>query len=168
MVRGRKLAGLLAESIFRDSQLEAVIVGLGMNVNTDLAAAPDFDAPATSLRLELGYAVDRLLLLISYLDGVARRYGRLKEGSPYEEWVARLSTLGQHVTVCLWGQLTPNADAGATGSPATWSGLAEGVDADGALLLRTSDGRLHRLLAADVRLQTPAPPQVSPKAAEDG
>jgi BirA family biotin operon repressor/biotin-[acetyl-CoA-carboxylase] ligase len=168
MVRGCKLAGLLAESVFKGAQIEAVIVGLGINVNTDFAPAPDFDAPATSLRLELGYTVDRLPLLISYLDGVARRYACLNEESPYEEWVSRLATLGQHVTVRLGGPLAPNANARAAGSPATLSGLAEGVDAEGALLLRASDGTVHRLLAADVRLGSSAPPQVSSKAAEDG
>lgn len=152
MVGGRKLAGLLAESIFRGDQLEAVVVGLGLNVNTDFTNAPPFIAAATSLRLELGHPVDRLSLLRAYLDGIARRYARLKEGhSPYNEWSRRLATLGQPVTARLDNQAT----AAQGGPPQYLAGVAQGVDADGALLLRTADGTVHRLLAADVSLRDP-------------
>jgi biotin-(acetyl-CoA carboxylase) ligase len=39
-------------------------------------------------------------------------------------------------------------------STATFVGVAEGVDEEGALLLRTEDGTLHRLLAGDVTLSS--------------
>lgn len=139
-VAGRKLAGLLTESAFQGDHLEFVVVGLGLNVNTDFSDAPPFITPATSLQLELGQPVDRLELLVAYLDGVAQRYARLKEGSsPHKEWVSRLAILGQPVTAHLDNR--------------TLSGLAQGVDADGALLLRTADGTVHRLHAADVSLR---------------
>jgi BirA family biotin operon repressor/biotin-[acetyl-CoA-carboxylase] ligase len=140
VIGGRKLAGLLTESAFQGDQLDFAVVGLGLNFNTDLADAPQFLAPATSLRIELGQPLDRLELLLAYLNGVARRYARLKTGtSPHKEWASRLSTLGQSVTAHLGDQ--------------TLSGLAQGVDADGALLLRAADGTVHRLLAADVSLR---------------
>jgi BirA family biotin operon repressor/biotin-[acetyl-CoA-carboxylase] ligase len=167
LVRGRKLAGLLAESVFKGSDIEAVVVGLGINVNTDFTAAPEFITSVTSLQLELGYPVDRLPLLISYLGGVARRYALLKDKSPYEEWVSRLATLGQSVTVHLSDRDRPGTGADGDAAPTVLSGLAEGVDADGALLLRTSDGSVHRLLVGDVSLSHDAAPQVLKRAAED-
>jgi BirA family biotin operon repressor/biotin-[acetyl-CoA-carboxylase] ligase len=140
IVNGRKLAGLLTESAVKVDRLDFAVVGLGMNVNADFANAPSFIVPATSLRLELGRAVDRLELLVAYLNDVARRYARLKGGeSPRGEWASRLITLGQPVTAHLGEE--------------TLSGLAQGVDADGALLLRTADGTVYRLLAADVSLR---------------
>jgi BirA family biotin operon repressor/biotin-[acetyl-CoA-carboxylase] ligase len=152
MIGGRKLAGLLAESIFGGDQLQAVVVGMGINVNTDFTNAPPFMAPATSLRLELGRPVNRLSLLVAYLDGIARRYAQLQEGhSPFDEWANRLATLGQQVTARLGKQT-----ATGTGEPSQYlSGIAQGVDVDGALLLRTADGTVHRLLAADVSLREP-------------
>jgi biotin-(acetyl-CoA carboxylase) ligase len=39
------------------------------------------------------------------------------------------------------------------------SGLAEGIDADGALLVRCDDGRTERVLAGDVTLQEPPGPE---------
>lgn len=152
MVGGRKLAGLLAESTFKGDQLEAVVVGMGVNVNTDFTNAPPFIAPATSLRLELGQPVDRFSLLMAFLDGIARRYAQFKEGhSPYDEWASRLATLGQQVTARLGKQT-----AAEPGEPFQYlSGVAQGVDVDGALLLCTADGIVHRLLAADVSLREP-------------
>ena len=149
IVGGRKLAGLLAESIFEGDRLDSVIVGLGLNVNTDFSGAPRLIAPATSLQLELGRRVNRLPLLVSYLDGVARRYAQLKGGtSPYDEWVSRLATVGQHVTAHVSEQT-----ALSKGTSPHLAGVAQGVDVDGALLLRTADGTVHRLLAADVSLE---------------
>lgn len=153
LVYSQKLAGLLAESIFRGDHLKAAIVGLGINVNTDFTQAPAFIAPATSLRCELESPVARLPLLISYLDGVAQRYTQLKEGeSPYAEWADRLVTLGQRVTAHVACQITDDG-ARKDAPPQHLAGVAEGVDTDGALLLRTDDGTLHRLLAADVSLE---------------
>jgi BirA family biotin operon repressor/biotin-[acetyl-CoA-carboxylase] ligase len=147
LVGGRKLAGLLTESAIQGQRLEFVVVGLGLNANTDLGHAPPLMAPATSLWQELGQRVDRLALLVAYLDGVARRYARLDQQSPYDEWASRLVTLGQHVTVHLDDQ--------------TLSGLAQGVDADGALLLRIAPGTVQRLFAADVSLRGAPPRQTS-------
>jgi BirA family biotin operon repressor/biotin-[acetyl-CoA-carboxylase] ligase len=164
LVRGRKLAGLLAESAYTGDRLDAVIVGLGINVNTDFGSAPPFMDAATSLRLELGHPVDRLPLLVAYLDGVAQRYARFKGGAlPFDEWVNRLVTVGQYVTAVVGTQTAPSPDAVGGVSPQRLSGLAEGVDVDGALLLRTSDGSVHRLLAADVSLQYPSPDHSTPQ-----
>jgi BirA family biotin operon repressor/biotin-[acetyl-CoA-carboxylase] ligase len=154
IIQDRKLAGLLVESVFKGAFLEAVVVGMGMNVNTDFVGAPSFIAPATSLWLELGRPVDRLQLLIAYVNGVDRRYSRLKTGTgPHDEWASRLVTVGQYLTTRLGEQ--------------SLSGVAEGVDVDGALLLRTADGNLHRLLAADVTLRHQEPPKVTPRASDD-
>ena len=152
LIRNRKLAGLLAESIYSGSHLKAVIVGLGINVNTDFAQAPAFIAPATSLRCELKSPVCRSSLLVRYLDEVGRRYAALNNGtSPYAEWADRLATLGQRVTArAAHKAADKSAEIDATARYIT--GIAERVDTDGALLLRTDDGALHRLLAADVSI----------------
>jgi BirA family biotin operon repressor/biotin-[acetyl-CoA-carboxylase] ligase len=152
LVHNRKLAGLLAESIYRGNHLEAVIIGVGINVNTDFAQAPAFIAPATSLRCELKSPVCRSSLLVRYLDEVDRRYAALKNGtSPYTEWADRLATLGQRVTA-RWARHTAEKSARSDATARFAIGIAERVDIDGALVLRTDDGALHRLLAADVSI----------------
>jgi len=137
----RKLGGILTETGVIGERLDFVVVGIGVNVNVPLQALPDLAPDATSILAETGRRVDRAVLLATLLAGVEERYRRLRAGdSPYAEWAARLATLGKSVMATLpQGRL---------------AGVAEGVDEDGALLLRTSDGVLHRLLAGDVTLSS--------------
>jgi BirA family transcriptional regulator, biotin operon repressor / biotin---[acetyl-CoA-carboxylase] ligase len=70
LVRGRKVAGILAEA-----SEGRVVLGIGVNVSQaagELPAEPR--TPATSLLLETGRAVDRAELLVALLDRLERRY----------------------------------------------------------------------------------------------
>ena len=131
---------ILAETGVVDDRLEHTIVGIGINVNVPRDLLPTLAPDATSLLAETGEPVERALLLAGILDGVERRYAALCGGdNPHLEWAGRLATLGQAVE--------------ALTSQGTLAGVAESVDEDGALLLRTPDGTLHRLLAGDVSLR---------------
>ncbi|MDY6877996.1 MAG: biotin--[acetyl-CoA-carboxylase] ligase [Chloroflexota bacterium] len=135
----RKLAGVLTETGVTGEQLEFVIVGIGINVNVEPERLSTLAPAATSILTERGRPVDRVTLLIALLSGVEQRYTALRAGeNPHQEWAARLATLGQPVK--------------ATTSAGVLTGVAESVDEDGALLLRTMDGALHRLAAGDVTL----------------
>jgi BirA family biotin operon repressor/biotin-[acetyl-CoA-carboxylase] ligase len=70
LVRGRKVAGILAEA-----SEGRVVFGIGVNVSQvagELPAEPR--TPATSLLLETGREVDRAELLVALLDRLERRY----------------------------------------------------------------------------------------------
>jgi BirA family biotin operon repressor/biotin-[acetyl-CoA-carboxylase] ligase len=135
----RKLAGVLTETGVMGERLDFIVVGIGVNVNVEPEVLPNLAPNATSILAEVMRPVDRLALLATLLGGVERRYEALYAGeSPHREWAARLATLGQPVRV--------------TTSEGALIGVAESVDGDGALLLRTPDGELRRLLAGDVTL----------------
>lgn len=161
LLEGKKLGGVLTELGFAhtpanwhsasggDHQdvLAWAIVGVGLNVNVDFTSRairlhwPELADVAISLSAFLGRPVPRLPLLQSYLSGVETRYEALRaQDSPYQEWVERLATLGQQVTVG-----TPHG---------VYQGLAEGVDEAGALLLRLPDDRVQRVLTGDVTLRS--------------
>ncbi len=141
LIAGAKAGGMLTEIELDGAQVEYAIVGIGLNVNLDPALLPgDLSVPATSLRHELGSEVARLPLLWALLQRIEHRYTALKAGhSPHGEWASRLVTLGKPVSV--------------SGSGTVLEGVAEGVDADGALLVRAGDGRVERVLAGDVSLR---------------
>lgn len=140
LIGGRKLGGILTEVDLRGDRVEHAVVGIGLNVNLDPGQIPqDLPVPATSLSQELGRPVDRLALLRFLLQAVEDRYVALCRGeSPHGEWAQRLITLGQPVVVQQGGE--------------PLVGVAEGVGADGALLLRLPDGRQVRILAGDVSM----------------
>jgi BirA family biotin operon repressor/biotin-[acetyl-CoA-carboxylase] ligase len=142
LIDGRKVCGILTELDLVGSHLDYVIVGIGINVNVDLAAAPPLMSPATSLLAETGHTTSRLELLIALLANLERRYAALQDGhSFHQEWASRMATLGEQVEVA--------------GGSERWTGVAVGVDSDGALLVRTDDGDTQRILAADVTLRSP-------------
>ncbi len=135
----RKLGGLLAETGFSADRLEYVVVGIGINVNIPPEALSDLAPDATSVLAETGRETDRHLLLERMLAGIAARYQRWYAGErPHAEWATRLATLGRPVRV-----VTAEGEQ---------HGIAEGVNEDGALLLRTPDGALHRVRVGDVFL----------------
>jgi BirA family biotin operon repressor/biotin-[acetyl-CoA-carboxylase] ligase len=143
VVQGKKAGGILTELGATGERLDYAVVGLGLNVNLDLGvveAMGELAATATSLSQELGQEVSRLVLLWRILENVESRYQRLGAGElPHDEWASRLVTLHNLVIV--------DTPQGAV------EGWAEGVDADGALILRTHCGERQRVLAGDVTLR---------------
>lgn len=141
VVAGAKAGGILTEIELEGERVSYAVVGLGLNVNLDPGQLPqDLLMPATSLSHELGREVARLTLLRAFLRAVESRYVALKAGrSPRAEWAERLITLGQPVAVSTPGSVL--------------EGVAEGVDADGALLVRLAGGRLETVVAGDVTLR---------------
>ncbi|HLF26233.1 MAG TPA: biotin--[acetyl-CoA-carboxylase] ligase [Anaerolineae bacterium] len=136
----KKVGGILTESSISGEQIDYAVVGIGLNVNVDFADQPELAETATSLWLELSHPVDRLKVLAAVVACFAARFEWLSADAALRAaWSTRLITLGHRVEA--------HTPAGAL------AGLAQAVDDDGALLLRTDDGRLHRLLAADVTLQ---------------
>ncbi len=135
----KKLAGILTETGVIGERLEFAIAGIGINVNVPPDELPALAPDATSILAETGQRTDRAALLAALLAGVEQRYQTLQAGtSPHREWAARLTTLGQPVQIATAGE--------------TLTGVAESVDENGALLLRTPDGALHCFTAGDVTL----------------
>jgi BirA family biotin operon repressor/biotin-[acetyl-CoA-carboxylase] ligase len=133
---GLKLAGILAESTGT-----AVVVGIGLNVNTTAAELPD---TGTSLSRVLGATVDRGPLLLAFLRTVERRYRRWTHalGDPVSSGLAQdylgwSSTVGSQVAVSL-----PDGT--------TLEGTAQAVDWDGRLVVATPSGTVE-LASGDVR-----------------
>ena len=137
--RWRKLAGVLTETAIVGDHLAHVIVGIGVNVTVPRGRLNALAPEATSILAEVGRLVSRVDLLVTFLAEVERRYTMLQSGSgPCQEWASRLATLGRRVET--------------SGPGGLLVGLAEGVDEDGALLLRTDDAVRHRLAVGDVTL----------------
>ena len=140
LINGKKVSGILVESEVKGDELEYVTMGIGVNVNFDVADLPDISYPATSLQLECGRPVSRVAIVCSLLKALELRYDDLKSGkSIYGEWARRLTIIGKPVK--------------ATSVDKVEEGIAESVDESGALIIRRADGSYARILAADVTLR---------------
>ncbi len=136
----RKVCGMLMESRLTGERVQYVLVGIGVNVNADLAEHPEIASIATSLRMELGRELSREALAAAILNEMEAIYVAMQAGQPlHEEWKARLVTLGRQVRVRFGEQVE--------------EGLAEDVDAEGSLILRRVDGSHVAISAGDVTLR---------------
>jgi BirA family biotin operon repressor/biotin-[acetyl-CoA-carboxylase] ligase len=141
LVDRRKLAGILAEGVARPSAegLHAVVLGYGINVLS--ASFPrELAGRVTSLESELGRAVDRAALCAESLASLAERYADLMAGrfdAILDAWRAR--SFGSRGARVEWDSV---------GGVKT--GITEGIDDMGALLVRSADG-LERIVAGEVR-----------------
>lgn len=141
LLGGRKVAGLLNEMRAETEGIHHVVLGIGVNLNM---TADQFPAalryPATSLRLEIGRPVRRADFarsLLRHLDTLYEQY--LEEGfAPLRAaWEGFCRLVGRRVEVDCQERLL--------------RGIVEGIDVDGALLLRLENGGRERVLAGDVR-----------------
>jgi BirA family biotin operon repressor/biotin-[acetyl-CoA-carboxylase] ligase len=140
LVRGRKLAGILAEAVALgpDTPEQIVVLGYGINVAQVPYPAELADA-VTCLGSELGRPIDRACLLAETLASLAERHGDLVAGrfdAILDAWRERAK--GHHGALVSWE--TP------TGRQ---TGETAGIDDMGALLVRVGD-RVERLVAGEV------------------
>ncbi|RBY90036.1 biotin--[acetyl-CoA-carboxylase] ligase [Blastococcus sp. TF02A-26] len=137
---GSKLAGILAEAV-PAADPPAVVVGVGLNVSTRPDELPE---GASSLAMEVGRTVDRAPVLLEFLRALERRYlgwtatlGDPVQSGLAHDYLAWCATVGTEVVVTL-----PD--------DSRLEGVAEAVDWDGRLVVRTAGGTVE-LASGDVR-----------------
>jgi BirA family transcriptional regulator, biotin operon repressor / biotin---[acetyl-CoA-carboxylase] ligase len=145
LIGGRKVCGMLIES--GPSAHEAwAAVGVGINLATYPEAV---ERPATALAEHLSPHVMRVPTPEEAVETLTQAFDEalslwLAEGfeAIRQAWLARAIGLGGPCTARLERE--------------TVSGVAEGLDADGALLLRLPGGMLRRITAGDVFFGAPS------------
>lgn len=138
LLQGRKLGGILIESLWEGGHLDAVILGLGLNVRVRFPPESPLFGQAISL-LEAGIHVEREPIIVAYARRLADYYARLHRGwVPTRAWAARLDTLGKPVRVIEHG--------------AAWEGIAVDVTPAGELVVQVGEER-RVVRAGDVRVR---------------
>ncbi len=138
LVGGKKLAGILTELRAETDQVNFVVVGIGININT---SASQLVEGATSLKVEGGRSFNRVEVLQEILRSFEKWYAVLCSGKfdqIIKAWKARSSTLKRRVRV--------------TDPAGTIEGMAVDLDTDGALLVRRDSGVIVKKVAGEVVL----------------
>jgi BirA family biotin operon repressor/biotin-[acetyl-CoA-carboxylase] ligase len=139
LINEKKICGILAETTETDRGM-AVVVGIGINITVDSIPA-NVAENATSVNAELGQAVTPADIEPILLDRFQSFYellcGTGGAESIVDEWTTRSTyAKGKQVRVKLSKEMI--------------TGLTDGLEPDGALRLRTSDGSIHVIHAGDV------------------
>jgi BirA family transcriptional regulator, biotin operon repressor / biotin---[acetyl-CoA-carboxylase] ligase len=141
-VGNKKLAGILTEFSADQDRLEYMIIGIGLNCHWAPAEPPPDGQPATSLFLESGKEISRLLLLSRFLTYGETLYQKSRwEGVAFlrEEWSRYSLVTNRKVTL--------------KSSQGTWTGQALGIDEYGGLIVLLEDGSKKTFLTGDVHLR---------------
>jgi BirA family biotin operon repressor/biotin-[acetyl-CoA-carboxylase] ligase len=138
---GRKLCGILIETGTGDAGAHAIL-GIGVNVNGSLEGDSDLAAGATTLAAIAGHTVRREDLAVALIQRLGAHYralnadGAAAQAAVRDAWRARLVTLGRTARI--------------TQGETVLEGVAEDVDAGGALLLRLPGGKRRTILWGDI------------------
>lgn len=137
LLSGRKLAGVLTEIEAREEKLSYAIIGLGLNVTMSFAGTALAET-AISLSEASQESISVDAVREAFLSSLESRYRQFRNGqTPLAEWKQRLEPLGRRVRVHDDGQ-------------SDLIGAAQGVDANGALLIEDDLGVTHTVWAGDV------------------
>jgi len=151
-VQGKKLAGVIAESvtgpgdaiIAEDENRITAVIGIGLNVNFDPSSETHTTPDATSLSAELGRQLERADVFERLIRSLDTHYSSITAGgSVVPAWREKLTTLGREVTVI----------GGKPGDTTNLHGLAHDVDSIGRLIVRDENGRDWPVSAGEVTVK---------------
>lgn len=142
MVLERKLGGILTEVKSRGSELVFAVIGIGVNLNSDIEEfPPDIKEIATSVRTETGQKYSRNLVISRILDETEFWYDRFmkvgREGL-LDEWRHLTFTLGKKVIVVAGEEMI--------------TGVARDIDKEGRLIVELVSGGSRKISAGDVKV----------------
>lgn len=142
LVQGKKICGILIESVGEDERIKYCIAGIGIDVNVELEELPpELHKVATSLIIESGQTQSRATLISAVMNELEQLYNLYEEEgfAPIGHlWEALSVTLGKRVTV-----KTPRGET---------EGTAEALDESGALVLLDDTGNHITIFSGDVQL----------------
>jgi BirA family biotin operon repressor/biotin-[acetyl-CoA-carboxylase] ligase len=142
LCHGRKLAGVLVEAQSQGGKLESVVIGIGVNLDDELA--PQVADTAISLAEAAGRPISRDAFIDQLLADL-------------ERWIDRYVGVGLEAVIPAWtDRMASGLRARATLDGAPVVGELVGLDHDGAVLLRDDDDRIHRVRSGDVEVLRPA------------
>ena len=145
ILNGKKVAGILVDASVQANNIDYLILGIGINFDIDtkklekrLSKTPNFYG-VNSLR-ENNNKTPPKILLKEFLFQFEKNLSSLDKGEKakiVKEWTKKAAGIGRKITI--------NTSNGKI------SGIAQGIDADGALKIKTKK-KIERVLVGDVDL----------------
>lgn len=141
LIAGRKVCGILIESVWSGDDVDCVVIGIGVNVlSGSVPPSESLFFPATSLEEELGYAPERLEVLRDILAAFIILRQQITSNEFIAQWENLLAFRGELVQV-------------ETSSAPAMIGSLTGLEPDGSLQLRNEHGESITVRFGDVRLR---------------
>jgi len=140
LIGGKKVCGILTEIKAQPDMVDFLIIGIGININTDRKQIPP---EATSLKIESAHCVSRTEFLRLMLNEMEKDYKKIKmEGfqTLRDECKNKSTVLNKHIKVSEHHRAI--------------EGIAVDIDEKGALIIQTKTGERKRIFSGDVTVGT--------------
>ena len=142
LMNKKKICGILTEMNLEGSDIQYVVIGVGINVNQESFPA-DITQTATSLRIETGNVQNRSALIADIMqefESLYQDFTKHEDLSEFKDaYEAILVNLNQEVRV-----LDPKGE---------YTGTALGINNKGELLVRKQDGTTVEVYAGEVSVR---------------
>ena len=138
-INGKKISGILAESIIERGELKGVVLGFGVNLNCNQEDIDKIDQPATSLNLEINKKIDRDIFIKKVTEKFCLRYNKfIEEGFLLirEDYKKRAEFLNSSIKIRIFDKEI--------------SGIAKDITESGAIKLVDENNIEHVLLIGDI------------------
>lgn len=141
LIKGKKFGGILTELQSTPDQIEAIIMGIGLNINHDFEDfSPDLQSIATSVAIEKGEKVERAQIIAEIANQLEASISLFEQQGFLafkDRWESQSSMIGKPVSARTIRE--------------SIEGVAVGINEYGALLVATSTG-IRPLFSGDVTL----------------
>lgn len=142
VVNGKKVCGILTEMSVEKDFIHHVVIGVGINVGLQ-EFAPELADTATSLQAECGRKVPKAALVANIMKAFEKYYESFREKTDLSDLVDSYNKMlvnrGKTVRV-----LDPKGE---------YSGVAEGINELGELLVELPDGHVENVYAGEVSVR---------------
>lgn len=139
LLSGKKVCGILAETVIRGHKLKGIVLGIGVNLNTSLDSLNEIDRPATSVNLEIGKTIDKQKFMKDLIESFFTNYDEfLEKGFCFikEDYETRASFLNQNIKVAVFNIIK--------------EGFSQNIDDCGNLILIDKNGQIEKINMGEI------------------
>lgn len=139
LLNGKKVCGILAESVIKGGKLKGIVLGIGVNLNASAKNIKCIYPPATSVNLELGQTVDKHKFQQKLIENFFKDYdGFLEKGFKYikDDYEKRASFLNKNLKVAVFNIIK--------------EGISRELDDNGNLVLLLPNGEIEKINMGEI------------------
>lgn len=142
ILNGKKLAGILTEMSTEMDYINHVVIGVGINVNTEWLPE-ELEGKATSLRLETGRIIRRSEMIASIMKEFEKNYQLFIETQGLWQMQEKYNSL----------LVNREKEVRILGVKEEYTAYALGINEKGELLVRRDNGEIEAVLAGEVSVR---------------
>lgn len=142
LVNGKKTTGILTEMVAEADRIQALLIGIGINVNQQREDFPDeLQSIATSIALEEGEQIERVHFVakvLEFLENYSDHYVKNGFGMIKTLWEESSGTIGKQVKATTLREVV--------------EGEAVSITESGVLEIRQANGEIKSVYSADIEI----------------